>query len=86
LSSILQRLQKIIAEQLGVDGELVIPSASFIDDLNSDSSDLAELIAYIEEDFSAPKQKIEISDDEIERIVSVQDLIDLLKDYSIEDE
>lgn len=86
MATILQRLQQIIAEQLGVDKESVIPTASFIDDLNADQSDLAELIAYIEEDFSTPTQKIEIAEDEIEKLVDVQDLIDLLRDKSIEDE
>jgi acyl carrier protein len=86
VATILQRLQQIIAEQLGVDRESVIPTASFIDDLNADQSDLAELIAYVEEGFSTPRQKIEIPVDEIEKLVDVQDLIDLLKDRSIEDE
>lgn len=86
MATILQRLQRIIAEQLGVDGESIIPSASFIDDLNTDQSDLAELVAYIETEFSTPRQKIEIPDDELERLITVQDLIDLLRDRSIEDE
>jgi acyl carrier protein len=86
VATILQKLQKIIAEQLGVDRDLVVPTASFIDDLNADQSDLAELIAYVEEGFSSPRQKIEISVDEIEKLVDVQDLIDLLRDRSIEDD
>jgi acyl carrier protein len=86
VATILQKLQKIIAEQLGVDRDLVVPTASFIDDLNADQSDLAELIAYLEEGFSSPRQKIEISVDEIEKLVDVQDLIDLLRDRSIEDD
>jgi len=86
LKTILEKLQKIIADQLGVDKESIIPSATFTDDLNADASDLAELITRIEEEFSTPRHKIEISDDEIEEIFSIQDLIDLLHDKSIEDE
>lgn len=85
MNHILERLQKIIAEQLGVDKELIVPPANLIDDLNSDSADLAELVSRIEAEFSTPKIKIEISDEEIERIANIQDIIDLLRDRSIED-
>jgi acyl carrier protein len=86
VATIFQKLRDIITEQLGVDKDSVVPTASFIDDLNADQADLAELIAYVEKGFSTPKQKIEISDDEIEKLVNVQDLIDLLKDRSVEDD
>jgi acyl carrier protein len=86
LATLLQKIQQIISDQLGVDKESVVPGASFIDDLNADQSDLAELIAYIEEEFSTPTQKLEIAEEEIEKLVDVQDLIDLLKDRSIEDD
>ncbi len=85
MATILNRLQKIIVDQLGVEKESVFPSASFIDDLNADSSDLAELIAYVEEEFSTPKHKLEISEEEIEKISTIQDLIDILKDHGFED-
>jgi acyl carrier protein len=78
------KLKKMIADQLGVDDELIEPSASFIDDLNVDASDLAELITALEQEFSTPKRKLEISDEDIEKIVTVQDLIDCLHDYGIE--
>ena len=85
MTTILERLKKVIGEQLGVDEESIVPSASFIDDLNVDASDLAELIIAIEEEFSPPEQKLEISDEDIEKIVTVQDIIDYLHDYGIED-
>ena len=83
--TISERLKKLIVEQLGVDEESVVPSASFAYDLNADSSDLAELIATIEEEFSVPKHKLEISDEDMERITTVQDIIDLLHDYALDD-
>jgi acyl carrier protein len=86
VAKVLERLQKIIAEQLGVEKSAVTPDASLTDDLNADSADLAELMPYIEKEFSFGKHRIEISDDEIEEISSVQDIIDLLHDKSIEDE
>jgi len=85
VSTILERLTKIIVEQLGVDEESVVPSASFAYDLNADSSDLAELITAIEEEFSTPKRKVQIPDEDTERITVVQDLIDYLGDFVLED-
>lgn len=86
MSTVFDRLQKIIVEQLGVDKESVTLSSSFIDDLNADASDLAELMPFIEKEFSTPKQKVEISDDETDEISTVQDILDLLKDHAIEDD
>lgn len=85
MAQIADRLRKVIAEQLGVDEELIVPSASFVDDLNIDPSDLAELVTTIEQEFSRPGHKLEIQDEDIENIVTVQDLIDCLGDYDIED-
>ena len=75
-----ERLKKIIVEQLGVDEGDVKPEASFVDDLNADSLDLVELIMSLEEEFGT-----EISDEDAEKIVTVQDAIDYLKDLGIED-
>ena len=85
MARISEKLKKVIAEQLGVDEESIVPSASFVDDLNIDPPDLAELITAIEQEFSTPKRKLEIVDEDTEKIVTVQDLIDCLHDYGIED-
>lgn len=79
-----ERLKKVIAEQLGVDESSIELSASFVDDLNIDPSDLAELITVIEQEFSTPSQKLEISNEDIDEITTVQDLLDCLRDYGIE--
>jgi acyl carrier protein len=84
MADISDKLKKMIADQLGVDDELITPVASFVDDLNIDASDLAELITALEQEFSTPKRKLEISDEDTEKIVTVQDLIDCLHDYGIE--
>lgn len=70
------RLKKIIAEQLSVDEEEVIPEASFIEDLNADSLDLVELIMTLEEEFN-----VKISDEDAENIRTVQDAIDYLQEH-----
>jgi acyl carrier protein len=78
-------VRKIVVDQLGVDEDQVVPSASFVDDLNADSLDLVELIMSLEEEFSQDGKALEISDEDAEKIVSVQDAIDYLKDLGIED-
>jgi acyl carrier protein len=85
MATILERLKKIIAEQLGVDEESVTPEASFAEDLNADASDLAELVAAIEDRFSTPKQRVVIPDEAVEEVITVQDMADLLRDYIPED-
>lgn len=79
-------MQKLVADRLGVDEELVIASASFTDDLNADSLDLVELIMAFEEEFSQDGKPIEIPDEDAERIITIQDAVDYLKEHGIEDE
>ncbi len=81
-----ERVRALIVEQLGVDESQVTPNASFVDDLNADSLDLVELIMSMEEEFSADGTEIEISDEDAEKIQSVQDALDYLHDLGIEDE
>ena len=86
METIFERLKKIVVEQLGVDDAEVVPAANFVDDLGADSLDLVELIMSLEEEFSNPSQKVEIPDEDAEKIVTVQDAIDYLKDLGIGDE
>jgi acyl carrier protein len=83
--TVFERVRKIIVEQLGVEEEEVVPSASFVDDLNADSLDLVELIMTMEEEFGSGDNPIEISDEDAEKIVTVQDAVDYIKDRGIED-
>jgi len=83
--TIFERLKKIVVEQLGVENEEVVPSASFVDDLGADSLDLVELIMSLEDGFSNPSRKIEIPDEDAEKMVTVQNAIDYLKDLGIDD-
>lgn len=86
MATILARLGKITVEQLGVEEKEVVPSASFVDDLGADSLDLVELIMAMEEEFSNTSRKIEIPDEDAEKILTVQDAIDYIKDLGIPDE
>ncbi len=85
MATVFERVRKIIVDQLGVEESQVVPNASFVDDLNADSLDLVELIMSMEEEFSKDGQALEISDEDAEKIVTVQDAVDYLKDLGIED-
>ncbi|MGE4545885.1 MAG: acyl carrier protein [Pedobacter sp.] len=73
MASIEERVQQIIAEQLGVDEAQVTGDASFMDDLGADSLDTVELVMALEEEFD-----IEISDEDAEKIQTVQDAVDYI--------
>ena len=84
--TIFERVKKIVVEQLGVEEQEVVPSANLVDDLGADSLDLVELIMALEEEFSSPSQKVEIPDEDAEKILTVQDTIDYIKDLGIGDD
>jgi acyl carrier protein len=85
VASTFERVRALIVEQLGVEEDEVTLNASFVDDLNADSLDLVELIMSIEEEFSKEGVSLEISDEDAEKIRTVQDAIDYLRDQGIED-
>ncbi len=86
MATIYERVKKIIVEQLGVDDAEVVPTASFVDDLGADSLDLVELIMSLEEEFSNSSKKVEIPDEDAEKILTVQDAIDFIRDLGVKDE
>jgi acyl carrier protein len=75
MSSIEERVKKIVAEQLGVKEEEVNTSASFVEDLGADSLDTVELVMALEEEFEC-----EIPDEEAEKITTVQLAIDYINE------
>ncbi len=85
MATIFERVKEIIVEQLGVDDKEVVPSANFTDDLGADSLDLVELIMSLEERFSNSSQKIEIPDEDAEKLVTVQDAVDYIRDLGVRD-
>ena len=85
MATVDERVKKIIVEQLGVDESEVVATANFVDDLGADSLDLVELIMSLEEEFSSDDKKLEIPDEDAEKIVAVQDAIDYIKDQGIQD-
>jgi acyl carrier protein len=85
VATIFEKIRAIVVEQLDVEENDVVPTASFVEDLGADSLDLVELIMSLEEAFSTPDNKIEIPDEAAEKIVTIQDAIDYLKDKGIAD-
>lgn len=73
---IFEKVKEIIVEQLGVTDTAVTLEASFIDDLGADSLDIVELIMALEEEFD-----IEIPDTDAEKVVTVTDVVDYIKDH-----
>jgi acyl carrier protein len=71
---VFEKVKKIIVEQLGVEEDDIAMEANFIDDLGADSLDIVELIMALEEEFD-----IEIPDSEAEKIVTVGDAVDYIK-------
>ncbi|HEX3047178.1 MAG TPA: acyl carrier protein [Bacillota bacterium] len=72
---IFSKVKDIVVEQLGVDEEEVNEQASFVDDLGADSLDIVELVMALEEEFD-----LEIPDEDAEKIVTVGDAVNYIKE------
>ena len=70
----IERVTKLVCEQLGVKEEEVTPEASFVEDLGADSLDTVELVMALEEEFET-----EIPDEEAEKITTVKEAIDYIE-------
>jgi len=75
MSTIEERVRKVVVEQLDVSEEQVTPEASFVDDLGADSLDTVELVMALEEEFG-----IEIPDEQAEEITQVKDAVKYIED------
>ncbi len=73
--AIFEKIKEVIVDQLGVEDEAVKPETSFIDDLGADSLDIVELIMAFEEEFD-----LEIPDSDAEKVVTVNDVVEYIKD------
>ncbi len=75
MAAVEDRIKKIIAEQLGVEEDDVVPEAKFVEDLGADSLDTVELVMALEEEF-----EIEIPDEDAEKIQTVASAVDFIKE------
>lgn len=85
MATIQERLTRVVVDRLGVDENQVVADASFTEDLNADSLDLVELIMAIEEEFATEGQPLEITDEDAEKIRTVQNAVDYIKGRGIAD-
>jgi acyl carrier protein len=79
MSTIEERVKKIVVEQLGVKEDEVTANASFVDDLGADSLDTVELVMALEEEFET-----EIPDEDAEKITTVQQAVDYIRAHTKE--
>lgn len=86
MATVFERVKKIVVDQLGVEDSEVKTESSFVDDLNADSLDLVELVMSLEEEFSTEGKQLEIPDEDAEKIKSVHDAVEYLKEHGVEDE
>ena len=77
MSTNMERVTKLVCEQLGVKEEEVTPEASFVEDLGADSLDTVELVMALEEEFET-----EIPDEEAEKITTVKEAIDYIEAHT----
>jgi acyl carrier protein len=75
IMDVFKKVKEIVVEELAVSPENVTPEASFIDDLGADSLDVVELVMAFEEEFG-----IEISDEDAEKIETVQNAVDYIEE------
>ena len=75
----LEKVKEVVADKLNVDGADITESTSFKDDLNADSLDLFEMVMALEEEF-----EIESPSEDLEKLVTVGDVLDYLKSKGVE--
>ncbi len=85
MATVYERVRKVTVDKLGVEEAKVVDGASFTEDLSADSLDLVELIMALEEEFSTDAHKLEISDEEAEKLLTVKDAVAFLKSRGIKD-
>jgi len=72
-NTVQQRVNDILAEQLGVESATLTPEANLVDDLGADSLDVVELVMALEEEFG-----VEIPDEEVENIRTIRDVVEYI--------
>ena len=86
MATVFERVKKVVVDRLGSDEEKVAPETSFVDDLNADSLDLVELIMALEEEFSVGDTPLKISDEDAEKIHTIQNAMDYIQSQGFTDE
>ena len=85
MASVLDRVREITADKLSTNLEDIKPESSFTEDLEADSLDVVELIMAIEEEFGSDEEPLDISDEDAEKILTVNDAVNYLKENGVSD-
>jgi acyl carrier protein len=85
VATVFERVKKIVLENLAIKDKDVVSTARFVEDLGADSLDLVELTMSLEEEFSDSKNKVEIPDEDAEKIVTVQNAVDYITSLGVKD-
>ncbi|MAR33988.1 MAG: acyl carrier protein [Chloroflexi bacterium] len=83
MASVLDKVREIAADKLSVNIDDISGESSFTEDLDADSLDIVELIMAIEEEFGSDDNPLEISDEDAEKILTVNDAVKYLSDNGI---
>ena len=83
MASVLDKVREIAADKLSVNIDDISGESSFTEDLDADSLDIVELIIAIEEEFGSDDNPLEISDEDAEKILTVNDAVKYLSDNGI---
>ena len=83
MASVLDKVREIAADKLSVNIDDISGDSSFTEDLDADSLDIVELIMAIEEEFGSDDNPLEISDEDAEKILTVNDAVKYLSDNGI---
>jgi len=86
METVFERVRKVIVEQLDVEGKNVLPTSRFVEDLGADSLDFMEVIMALEEEFDTADRIIEISDKDAEKIITVQNAVDYINEWLLNDD
>ncbi|MQF85975.1 MAG: acyl carrier protein [SAR202 cluster bacterium] len=85
MATVFDRVKDVVVDRLGSDNDAITLEASFVDDLNADSLDLVELIMGFEEEFSTDDNQVKITDEDAEKIRTIQDAVDFIKAQGVSD-
>ena len=85
MATIYERLKKVVMDRLGVEPEQVTPAASLTKDLGADSIEMVELIMSIEDEFSDLSRALQIPDEDMQKMATIQDTVDYLREMGIKD-
>ena len=86
MTTLMERVQEVVAEKLSVDADEVVAEASFTEDLNADSLDLVELIMAFEEEFSTDDAQLKSRTKTPKAFQTVQQAVDYLKANGVGDD